>query len=264
MGFMADIAKDLAAAEPAVPAPEPVAASAEPVAEPVAAEPATPAPAAVPPPVADAGDKSPRNVSLARYNEMFRQNKANASALEQANAQIAALTQQAQQSMAAQKPAAAAAADQTADSTGDWIQTMLDAGAELPPELVAGLKALQQKIDGLEKQVGSHGQHFQTAQERQDNVDYDAAFTKLQNRCPHIAADELTEMIVDGMSPQRIVGWYDQYVAPAHAAQKQASAPAPKAAPPPRIDGPDTPGKPSSNDATPWRQWADAQLMTRH
>ena len=221
------ILTDTAAAEPAAPA----VVDAAPATEPATTEAAPPAPT-------DA--KPAPTVAMSRYNATVREKRQletrlaeRETALTQATERMAALEAQVAQVLAAQRPQAAATATATAEDTEDWIDQLLAAGAQIPPELAEHMRKQQERLDKLEAQVGGHGQVFQTVAERQEAAAFDTGMTRLQNACPNYSEQDLLEMLADGVKPARIVGWHDQI----HGARR----PAPAAAAPVRTGPTPTP-----------------------
>ena len=262
-GFMHGLMEEIAAAADAAPVvvPEPAApvvaeAAPEPVAEaPVDAAAAVDSQAAATAEPVVATPEVPSTpegrratvVARSRFNALHRENEQNVAALAAAQAQMAALQEQLGKTMAAQNPAIAAEAAKTATSEVDWIQKMLDDGAELPEALVSNLRTLQSRADRLEQSLARHDQREAAAVAAQAERDYDAGFAKLQARCPEWNAEHLHEMLAEGVKPARIVGFYDQAnlgraAAPAAAPAAAAARPA-RPAPPPQLDAPATPSR---------------------
>jgi len=177
-------------------------------------------------------------VAMSLYNSTKREAHKAQTALEAATARIAEMEAQLAQALAAQNPAAAAQANATAETKGDWLDQMLASGVEMPDDLVQNLRNQQKRVDALEKKLGEHDQHFGSQREAAQMQDFHTGLVKLTNACPRFTQDEVLDMLTDGVPPQRIKGWHDQIAtkaapAPAPAATPAAARPAPM----PRLDG---------------------------
>lgn len=240
--ILADTVAEQTAAEPApAPAPEPVAAESEPTPEPVVdAAPEQPAPEQPAPeaPVAEA-PKQPW-VSLSRHNAILREAKQKEQALaeiqqkyEQTEQRLREYEQRIAANMAAANPQIAQQTAKTADSDKDWIQQMLDAGAELPPEMVDNLRRVESKIKQQDETLQRLTAHYEQQAEAKAMSDFEQGLNRLQERCPQFSQEELLGMLQDGVKPSRIVGWYDQVhqrpsATPAAPARAAAPTPVPK------------------------------------
>lgn len=261
-GFMHGLMEEIAAAADAAPvvpdtpapvadaAPEtPAAADAAPAAE-SAAAPVDAAPVVTDAPAPTPEQKRATVVALSRYNALHRENEQNVAALASVQTEMASMREQLAKALAAQNPAAAAENAKTATSEVDWIQKMLDDGAELPPELVTNLRAQQSRMDKLEQSLARHDQREAAAATTQAERDYNSGFAKLQARCGNWSDEFLTTMLARGVTAQEVVGMYDQAHAglPAPAAPSAAPAAAPRArpAPPPQLDAPATASRPAT------------------
>jgi plasmid stabilization system protein ParE len=259
MGEIEGMFSDAGVTAPAVeaPAPAPVApVEAAPVA-PVAQE-VPVADATAPDPAAEAAPPSPPPtkgqtplVPLTRVHAQWRETQKAQKALEAAQATIAELEAKVAQSLAAQNPAAAAEANKTAESKADWIQQMLDGGAEVPEELVANLRKMQERLDKLDAAANQHGQFVQTARQREAESNFNSNFQRLQERAPHFTEEELLGFIKDGVPAARIIAHNDTIAAKIPQAAPVAAAARPAGDRVPTLDAPATPSAPSRNDG-PW------------
>ena len=203
-------------------------------------------------------------VPLSTHRAALREQQKVQSQLDASTQRLAALETQLAQALAAQKPAAAAVAAAEAQTDEQWLQQMLDAGAEIPPALLDGLQKTLAKVEALEKQVGQHGKHFASAQEQRDNSSFDSEFSRLQARVPGIGEEQLLEMLTNHIDPRHIVQLYDQMVVqgtPAPAAKPAQTGPRPSAPPPVIATGvPAIDTLPDDYKITDYRKWASDQL----
>ena len=229
------VAAEQAAAAASTPAAEPVA-DAAPAAE------QTPAPAAEPVAEAVVAPTNPApTVALSLYNQSQRAAHKASQEVEQLRAGIAerdAKLNELMGKMAAQAPAAAAVANKTATDQADWLQQLIDAGAEMPPELVNGIRSLNQKLASTEERLAKYDKHFEAQAESQAMSNFEAGYQRLTARCAAMQPEEVLEMLADGVRPERILAWNDQLATRAAPAPAAVAAPAqPKSAPMPRLDG---------------------------
>lgn len=244
--ILADTVAEQAAAEPApASAPEPVAAEPAPAAE-APADAAPAAEAAPEAPVEQPAAEAPKQpfVSLSRHNAMLREAKQKEAALaelqqkhEQAEQKLREYEQRLASNLAAANPQIAQQTAANAESDKDWIQQMLDAGAELPPEMVQNLRRVESTIKQQDEKLQRLTQHYEQQAEAKAMSDFEQGLNRLQERCPQFSQEELLGMLQDGVKPSRIVGWYDQVHQRPTATQAAPAARPAAPTPVPKIEG---------------------------
>ena len=169
------------------------------------------------------------------------------------------------QGLAAANPEIAQQAAKGATDDKDWIQKMIDNGAELPPEMVENLRRVESRISQQDATLQRLSAHYEQQAEARTMQDFEQGLNRLQERCPQFSQEQLLGMLQDGVKPSRIVGWYDeiQQFRPAAAAAPAApKAPAP--APVPKIEGAPvrTSSAPTDDSQSSYLSWFREQ--TRH
>lgn len=255
-------AATVAPVEPAVEAAPAVEAPAEPVAE----TPAEPAVEAAPEPAAPVEKKEPW-VALSRHNVVLREHKQAVAENEALRSKIAELEARTMANIAAANPVAAAASA-GAENPTQWLEDMLAAGAEIPPEMVENLRAIQTKVLEQDKKLSAVAGFIEQQQEAKGLADFHAGLMRLQERCPQYGVEEMVDWLKGGVTPQQIVGWHDQAFTPRPGTQAApAAAPAaPKLQPVPQLTSaaPRKPEEPTDDTVGGYLNWFREFTSTQH
>jgi hypothetical protein len=240
---MAQIFKDVSAAEagvtatpaPEVTAPEPASTSTE-----SSATPAESAPSGSADPSGEsqavAVERHPQRVSWSRY-ETLRQEHAQAmSNMETMQQRLEQLESKLTQQVVQADPQAAA--PKSGETQSDWLQRLLDEGEEVNPKLVEQIRSLENKLNQMNQSVQMHNQRWQNVEWAQANAAYDQSMSKLQSYCPKWDEERLTTMIANGVPPRMVVAMYRDVYGDAPSQQAPAQVAQVQRAAPPRIDGP--------------------------
>lgn len=242
-GTMAQIMKDITAAEAVAAAPLPEMPASESTSNYTAETSASPAESApsgseAAPSGTDqsastvqAADKHPQRVSWSRYETLMQEHRHALTSMESMQQKLEDLESRLTQQVVQADPKAAA--PQRGESQGDWLQRMLDEGEEVNPKLVEQIRSLEGKLEQMNQSVQMHSQRWQNVEWAQANAAYDQNMAKLQSYCPKWDEERLTTMIANGVAPRMVVAMYrDVYgdapsqQAPAQVAQVQRAAPA--------------------------------------